>query len=351
MSRLTEVRQWVQEEKRYLWIVICLVLFHTGTSILDNFTRPLESAASVAEESLVIKEEQMLKLFREDASLWLLFVFLGLFVFLAMLVGLYWGIRFLWLKRKGKFSIRWRLPEQKILWSIRDVFRLTVIVVLFSYVIEILQFVLFRFVPEHISEGIRLLTGTLATQVIALFLIFRLVRLRKGQMFSHLGLSAKAFSRNIVFGLQSYVSLLPVLFLALFVSIVIAEVFRLNPPPQPIQELFKEGTPQKIFLTALVLVTLVGPVVEEIFFRGFLYSALKMKWGKGWAVFASGFLFALLHANWVALLPIALLGCALAYIYELTGSLVASITIHVLHNALVMTVFLLAAHFSRLAGI
>ena len=96
---------------------------------------------------------------------------------------------------------------------------------------------------------------------------------------------------------------------------------------------------------------LVGPIVEETFFRGFLYNALKKQWGMRWAMVTSGIFFALLHANWVGFLPIALLGITLAYVYELTGTLVASITLHALHNALVMGLLFAMRDLSqRIAG-
>jgi membrane protease YdiL (CAAX protease family) len=51
----------------------------------------------------------------------------------------------------------------------------------------------------------------------------------------------------------------------------------------------------------------------------------------------SGALFALLHGHWMGFLPITLLGCLMAYAYDRTGSLLAPLMIHILHNSVLMS--------------
>jgi membrane protease YdiL (CAAX protease family) len=110
----------------------------------------------------------------------------------------------------------------------------------------------------------------------------------------------------------------------------------LEPPVEPIHELlFLEQRPLVLGLT-LALACVVGPIVEEIFFRGVLYAALRPRTSRLWAMVISGSFFALVHTNPVGFVPILLLGCLLADVYERTGSLAASITVHMLHNALLI---------------
>ena len=83
-------------------------------------------------------------------------------------------------------------------------------------------------------------------------------------------------------------------------------------------------------------VALVGPAIEEVFFRGFTYTAFRNRWGVRWAIVGSAALFALLHMNLIAFIPIFILGVFLAYLYEKTGSLVPSMTVHMTHNFLMV---------------
>ncbi len=50
----------------------------------------------------------------------------------------------------------------------------------------------------------------------------------------------------------------------------------------------------------------------------------------------SGAAFALIHTSPIGFLPIMVLGCLLAYLYERTGSLASPLAIHVLHNTFLM---------------
>ena len=83
----------------------------------------------------------------------------------------------------------------------------------------------------------------------------------------------------------------------------------------------------------VVLVVVIGPVVEEIVFRGALYPAIRTRTGAGVAMVLSGILFGLIHVDllWLVV-PTALLGIALAWLYEKTRSLWVPILCHAVFN-------------------
>ncbi len=350
MRRLEGIRQWIHEERKYVWILVFLILFHSMVVLVGSFALPLPGPESVPGEE-IFEEAKLMETFRKDPLIQFLFG-IGTLAFLFLMVaGFILGLQFVMLKRQGRFVIPWRSPEQEIRWSLRDVFHVVVLIIFASYVIELIQAFFFHFSGGKGTEGVHLIGGTLLLDLLAVYLILRVVTAQKGQGVSSLGLSTNAFPQNVLFGLRGYFSLLPVLLLAFFLSLWLAELFRFSPPKQPLQHLFLEESSREILALALILVVILGPIVEEIFFRGFLYNALKVRWGRGRAILSSGFFFAVLHANLVGFLPIILLGCALAYGYELTGSLVTSMTIHIVHNALVMAVFYFSIHLSQLFGV
>lgn len=352
MNRWTRMRRWIEEEKNYLWILITLTLVHATLLLLETLTAPLSRGGPPQEQvERAIEEGRFMAALKQDPSLELLFGMGTVLTFFILSLGLFLSMRFLQKKIQGRMSVPWRLPDQEILWTLRDVFHVAILIVLGSYSIEFFQAIFFHLLPWKISESIRILVTTLLTDLVGVCLVFRLVSFERGQSLSHLGLSGRAFSRNLFFGMTTYTTLLPFLAVALFISLWLADLFKLPVPEQPLYDLFTKETSRSILWAGLFSVILVGPLIEEIFFRGFLYNALKMKWGKGWAIFLSGFFFATLHANLIGLLPITLLGCVLAYGYELTGSLVTSITIHTFHNALVMAMFFFTHQLSQFFGV
>jgi membrane protease YdiL (CAAX protease family) len=84
---------------------------------------------------------------------------------------------------------------------------------------------------------------------------------------------------------------------------------------------------------------LVGPVAEEVLFRGVLYSFFR-RWGILAAILLSSSLFVLAHLPgipWTQLVGAIVFALA----YEKAGSLTAPITIHVLGNSAIFTLSLM----------
>ena len=87
---------------------------------------------------------------------------------------------------------------------------------------------------------------------------------------------------------------------------------------------------------------LVGPVAEELFFRGLLYGFFR-RWGVVVAVILSTLLFVLPHAIQQRILITQVVGgIVFAVAYEVEGSLMVPIMIHVLGNMAIFSLSLLA---------
>jgi membrane protease YdiL (CAAX protease family) len=86
-----------------------------------------------------------------------------------------------------------------------------------------------------------------------------------------------------------------------------------------------------------VLVTVIAPLAEEVFFRGYFFGALR-NWRGPWpAALATGIVFGAIHAGGtepVFLVPLAVLGFMLCVVRERTGSLLPCIALHAINNAL-----------------
>ena len=98
---------------------------------------------------------------------------------------------------------------------------------------------------------------------------------------------------------------------------------------------------QSLWLQAYLVAfyIIVGPVAEEFIFRGVLYPFFKQRSHPMLAWFLVSFLFALVHWDLVAFLPLFLLALILTWLYELTNNLLAPITAHALFNIAGVIVF------------
>lgn len=98
-------------------------------------------------------------------------------------------------------------------------------------------------------------------------------------------------------------------------------------------------SPWLLFFGGAVL----APVVEEIFFRGFVFAGLKQAWGWQKAAIVSAILFGLLHLTPTAALPIFILGYIFAWLYQKSGSIWPAILMHMLTNSLALGAQMLLA--------
>lgn len=92
------------------------------------------------------------------------------------------------------------------------------------------------------------------------------------------------------------------------------------------------------YVTALTMLLAVGmaPLMEETFFRGFVFGSLRSRWGLWGGAFASGLLFACLHFDVGSVVPFTIIGMIFAFSYAFSGSLFVSMAAHFAFNSISM---------------
>lgn len=100
----------------------------------------------------------------------------------------------------------------------------------------------------------------------------------------------------------------------------------------------KSNVPNGIFdhretlALAVFLTVVAAPIIEETFFRGFLFAGLRHRFGFAGAATTSGILFALAHFSPTLIVPFTVIGVIFAFTYWHTGTLLASLTAHMTFN-------------------
>ena len=268
-------------------------------------------------------------------------IIVGFFVFMAGLVS---NILFIMQKIRNNFRGGGKdagvdsstMVKRKVPWGINDIIRATVILIFISYLVSIVQAFFLKIFDMQISTNLRMITGTFLIDMSAVLVIFYFTIIKYKEKIALLGLKLSSFLKNVFYGIKGYIFILPSLFFILLICVWILDILGYTPPEQPVLEIFMQEKRGGIILFLTFFVSIFGPIVEEMFFRGFMYTAIRKNAGFGWAAFISAFVFSLLHANIVGFLPILALGFFLAYLYERTGSLITSMTVHIVHNSFVI---------------
>jgi membrane protease YdiL (CAAX protease family) len=124
-------------------------------------------------------------------------------------------------------------------------------------------------------------------------------------------------------------------------SLVFAILFFVNINPIDIIRFTPPGGEKNTLLFVLVA-GLIGPVAEEVFFRGIIYGFFR-RWGIIAGIVASTLLFVLAHGDF-SRIPITQVvgGVIFCLAYEAGGNLMVPLTIHVLGNLCIIALSLAA---------
>lgn len=204
----------------------------------------------------------------------------------------------------------------------------TVLVFLLSQIVLILLLVLVGLELESLSTAATIGTG-LATSTVTLLLAWWFASWFGSNPKKSLGLH------------KPTTNIWPIVGLGMLVFIIVSAlsaslVERLWPSFDPAQEqdlgLGQIDTPLE-YISTFILLVMVAPLVEEVVFRGILFSGWR-RHGFIIGAFVSSLFFGLAHWQPNVVLATIVLGWILAYLYEKTGSLWAPIALHSAKNLL-----------------
>lgn len=162
----------------------------------------------------------------------------------------------------------------------------------------------------------------------------------RGLPFHHADANSSGFKivRELFYGLRLFIMCLPVIW-------VISSIWKLSldaiygiftDEELQVQEIVSTVS-ESTALTPIIALTLLGiimaPIAEELFFRGSIYRFLKDVIGTPKGMVISASIFACMHWNMRALLPLFVVGLCLAWVYEHRGNIWAPISFHMAFNA------------------
>ena len=249
------------------------------------------------------------------------------------------------------FNAPWRRslschgPPHTTEWKISMLFKVIVLFLLGTFLLSFMFEIVLYLFRRRASENIFVLLHTTAADFLCVAFILYVVREAGGRWRDlGLGMPEGEFWKETLLGLGGYLAVLPAFIATLVFLVYLTRLFAYEPPPHPLVNVFLEEEERSpmLIVYSVFLATVVGPMLEEIFFRGFCYPIFKKRFGIAWGMVITSAFFALIHENSFAFWPIFILGMGLAYVYEKRGSLAAPMALHIAHNAVFITYFFLA---------
>ena len=345
---MRRVLTFVQKERLYILLLIFIILLNVAAAMPvekgHKSTRSQSHKVEVGktDEDLFMKRAELEKKLADNKFLALIINLVSFLVFAIIVLGIFIDFMLVSFKMaKNKLDIYTYRPGP-VNWNLVDVARVVILFLFFGYMTIIIESLLLRVLPVLKNDNFRMMLNSSILDVLTVvFIIYFVVNRNKERLIS-LGLSLRNFFKNVLYGMVGYVAAVPILIIVLVAILFIVNITKYVPERQAVVDLFLKEENAPFLVYTSIFAAVVGPIIEELFFRGFMYNAVKRYAGVVWASLITSAIFAALHTNVVGFLPIMVLGILLAYLYEKTGTLISSMTVHVIHNlSMVFFVFLL----------
>jgi len=166
--------------------------------------------------------------------------------------------------------------------------------------------------------------------------LFAIAFLRKGFKWKFFGFESVAFKIAIKYVFLGYF----IYWIAMTAITNFMIQFDMELPGFDMQESHMPlmGTSSTEWIISALIMVVVAPVLEEIFFRGFIFKTLLER-SKVWIAFlVSAAIFAGIHFEFGTFMPLFILGLILNWIFFNTKSIYPGILFHIINNAIALSV-------------
>ena len=334
----------------YVGMLLFILLFTTfSLARKSSFPKRSQSFSGAEKEITSLQRVDVEKILKEQDKKkspgFYLFGFLSFFAFTAFLIGFFLNLSLL---RRKKFSLTNTLfPQVKAPnWEISDLLRAGIFFCFFLYLVLFLEKLFLP--PSFFSSFDALLfftlSNTILTEVAVFLFVFNFLIKKRVPDKSWLTLlfsPGERKTKKIALGIRAYFHLLPILFFVGLLTALLIKISGHSPAERTFAIFLLQVKSPLLLYFSIVTAVIFAPVFEEFLFRAFAYSALRRRFGVKRGILFSSFLFALIHRSLYGFLAIFILGVVLAHLYEKTGSLIPSISLHIFNNG-IASLFLLS---------
>ncbi len=338
---IREVIDLFRKQKVYLFLLIAIVLFYFIFFIVQKKVKPdkvvdpqKQRIEMLLKEAPQTSQEIEHRLAGRPVLRSVIHVF-TLFFLSSFLYGIWLGTVDLKKLFRKEELVPHALDNPEISWGAAEIVKILILFTSLGISLNLIVVFIKSLLGISIDMSSYLLIHTVMLDVSVISMIIFFIRKSGSQISDFLGIrSQQLFSEELWWGIRTYFLILPI-FISLLIGLVyVASIFSYEPPPHPLVEILLEDEQSSLWtiLGSFLVACVAGPIVEEIFFRGFFYPAIKKYLGVGWTMMITSALFAAAHENFFAFIPIFFLGLVLCYLYEKRSNLVSCITLHIVHN-------------------
>ncbi len=202
----------------------------------------------------------------------------------------------------------------------------------YSALFRLIPIAIFHLDIDNLSNSMEVILNTYSNIILLLIIII----IYRKELIKEFKIFKEHLSENMDVGIKYWFMGM----LGMMISNIILSIIGLGQAAneEAVQTMI-EGLPWLMLIDAGII----GPFIEEIVFRKCFRNVFSNKWA---FILTSGLVFGALHiistnpslSDWLFIIPYSSLGFAFAAMYEKTDTIYTSMSIHMLHNTLLVLV-------------
>lgn len=193
------------------------------------------------------------------------------------------------------------------------------------------------FISDSVSANTVTFLISLAVECSLLYWIVRKYHLR----LSALGLRRFNLGRSLLYIVLFYAGFVAVLSGVFVLISWLAPIINLSEPQKTGFEFGKHGHG---LIFSFIVTVMIAPVIEEVYFRGFLLPAITKTTGIVLGAMLTSIIFGVLHFQANVIIYTFILGLFLSFLYYKLGSIIPGIGLHMVNN---LIAFLTITNFTK----
>ncbi len=223
-------------------------------------------------------------------------------------------------------------------WTLKDtlIIFVTAIILLLIATFALEYLSLEELIADSNKKSLFLLGIFITQWLLILIPLLALTAIKYRAKAEHFGFKKVGFLKTLGYVLQGYL-----IYIAVSIIITILILYtEIKIPGYQIQEkllpLFGDSTWELLLAGGIIIV--LAPIIEEIFFRGFLLRSLANKIGLFYGSAIAALIFAIFHLQPTNIIPIFILGLIINSIVIRSQSIVPAIAFHMFNNSIAFTI-------------
>jgi len=203
--------KFLSRERFYILLLVCIIAKNALSHVSDKGSGlPGSPEGSISTLDPLADREVLEKALHDNKTLGTIFGLTTLLFIVLFAAGVVIGLAAVYKRLSGEEIVMRTYSGPRVRWDTLDVIRASIVFIFFGYMFVIFETVFFSHTSIIKNDSFRTVFNTVILDIFAVLCVIKFSVIKYKDSLISLGLSMKNFSRNLLYGISGYISIVPV---------------------------------------------------------------------------------------------------------------------------------------------